>query len=446
MRIAQLVILAAPGARARRGRRAAGERARRARLRLVARTDGAAHPRLGDPPLARARAALPPGEAGQGVLAAAGRRRRRGRDADRGAAPRAARGARRSRPTCSSKGRSRSSTRSRRSVGAAPRKHVVHIIFAADLSHRSLDDVETKDAAVKGARLFSNDELRGRRRAPADQAVPRALAAGRPGRLPRRALGALEPAAARARTRAAETACASSSSSSGSGASSVGLAARACASASASSGRRTTGCAAAAARAGTCRRRGRWRQPSAPDVAVVAEAADDAAERLGARVEDRAPGVVLEAGQRLARPRRSRAARRRSSAARPRPCASGSRPIPGSSLAGDVAVEAAEQLVAAADGEEGGAALDSLAQRVRPSSTRSWRDERLLAILAAADVEEVDLAAGTGSPMPIARTSSSWPRSARALGEHGDVAAVGVDVQVVGIEVADADLHAARSQ
>jgi 8-oxo-dGTP diphosphatase len=39
------------------------------------------------------------------------------------------------------------------------RKHVVHIIFAADLSHRSLNDVETKDAAVKGARLFSDDEL-----------------------------------------------------------------------------------------------------------------------------------------------------------------------------------------------------------------------------------------------------------------------------------------------
>ncbi|HEX7083340.1 MAG TPA: NUDIX hydrolase [Gaiellaceae bacterium] len=39
------------------------------------------------------------------------------------------------------------------------RKHVVHIIFAADLSHRSLGDVETRDAAVKGARLFSEDEL-----------------------------------------------------------------------------------------------------------------------------------------------------------------------------------------------------------------------------------------------------------------------------------------------
>ena len=39
------------------------------------------------------------------------------------------------------------------------RKHVVHVIFAADLSHRSLQDVETKDAAIKGARLFSADEL-----------------------------------------------------------------------------------------------------------------------------------------------------------------------------------------------------------------------------------------------------------------------------------------------
>jgi ADP-ribose pyrophosphatase YjhB (NUDIX family) len=38
-------------------------------------------------------------------------------------------------------------------------KHVVHIIFSADLSHRSLEAVETRDAAVKGARLFSGDEL-----------------------------------------------------------------------------------------------------------------------------------------------------------------------------------------------------------------------------------------------------------------------------------------------
>ncbi|HWB21416.1 MAG TPA: hypothetical protein VG652_00855, partial [Gaiellaceae bacterium] len=38
-------------------------------------------------------------------------------------------------------------------------KHVVHIIFGVDLSSRSLEDVETRDAAVRGARLFSLDEL-----------------------------------------------------------------------------------------------------------------------------------------------------------------------------------------------------------------------------------------------------------------------------------------------
>lgn len=39
------------------------------------------------------------------------------------------------------------------------KKHVVHIIFSTDLSHRSLEDVETNDAAVRGARLFTHEEL-----------------------------------------------------------------------------------------------------------------------------------------------------------------------------------------------------------------------------------------------------------------------------------------------
>jgi 8-oxo-dGTP diphosphatase len=43
--------------------------------------------------------------------------------------------------------------------GTLSRRHIVHIIFAADLSHRSLEDVETRDAAVKGARLFVPEEL-----------------------------------------------------------------------------------------------------------------------------------------------------------------------------------------------------------------------------------------------------------------------------------------------
>jgi len=39
------------------------------------------------------------------------------------------------------------------------RKHVVHIIFAGDLSGRSLDRVTASDAAVRGHRLFSLVEL-----------------------------------------------------------------------------------------------------------------------------------------------------------------------------------------------------------------------------------------------------------------------------------------------
>ena len=38
-------------------------------------------------------------------------------------------------------------------------RHVVHIIFAADLSGRSLERVNSKDAAVRGHRLFDPAEL-----------------------------------------------------------------------------------------------------------------------------------------------------------------------------------------------------------------------------------------------------------------------------------------------
>ena len=42
-----------------------------------------------------------------------------------------------------------------------PSKHVVHIIFSGDLSGRSLEQVESHDAAVRGHRLFHVDELDG---------------------------------------------------------------------------------------------------------------------------------------------------------------------------------------------------------------------------------------------------------------------------------------------
>lgn len=38
-------------------------------------------------------------------------------------------------------------------------RHVVHVIFAAHLGDRSLETVESSDAAVRGHRLFEADEL-----------------------------------------------------------------------------------------------------------------------------------------------------------------------------------------------------------------------------------------------------------------------------------------------
>jgi 8-oxo-dGTP diphosphatase len=38
-------------------------------------------------------------------------------------------------------------------------RHVVHIVFGVDLSHRSLEDVESNDGSVRGLRLFEHNEL-----------------------------------------------------------------------------------------------------------------------------------------------------------------------------------------------------------------------------------------------------------------------------------------------
>jgi ADP-ribose pyrophosphatase YjhB (NUDIX family) len=47
------------------------------------------------------------------------------------------------------------------SPDGAPAKHVVHIIFASHLGDRSLAAVTSRDAAVRGHRLFSVEELAG---------------------------------------------------------------------------------------------------------------------------------------------------------------------------------------------------------------------------------------------------------------------------------------------
>ena len=178
MRIAQLVVLPVPelGVRevddlppSERGVRGFGS----SRLR-----DGTAHPRLGHPPARGPDPAHPPGEARPRVLAPARGRRQRGARASstRFAASSTEEVGIERRPAPRRAGRDRRLDRAVR----APAKHVVHIVFAGELGGRSLEGVTSRDAAVRGHRLFGVDELAGRRPAPADPALPRPLAAGDP--------------------------------------------------------------------------------------------------------------------------------------------------------------------------------------------------------------------------------------------------------------------------
>ena len=175
--------------------------------------------------------------------------------------------------------------------------------------------------------------------------------------------------------------------------------------------------------------------------------ASDAPERLGAVLEHRAAGVVLEAGQRA--PLAGLELALEQDVADHPPLAGDrvqrQQPDARQLVAALVAVEAPEELVAAADRERRGSALDGLPQR-RPQRRERRGDQLLLAVLAAADVEEVVLArpdrvAGAERPhLELVAAPGGAPR------QHRDVAAVGVDVQVVREEMADDDLHAASSQ
>ena len=178
--------------------------------------------------------------------------------------------------------------------------------------------------------------------------------------------------------------------------------------------------------------------------AVIAEACEHAPQRLGAVVEQRSTRVVLEPGERSPGPRAVQQ-HVADHAARPRDRLQRQEGDARKLDAGDVAVRTPEQLVAAADREKGGVALDRRSQRVRLAG-EVVGNELLLAVLTAADVVEVDLARGHRVAQPDRRDLELVAAPPRPLGEHGDVAAVGVDVQVVRIQMTDADSHAAASQ
>ena len=158
----------------------------------------------------------------------------------------------------------------------------------------------------------------------------------------------------------------------------------------------------------------------------------------------RAAGVVLEAGDRARA--RCRAARRRSSGGcRPpsRAAAARRRACPRRGSRGS-------------RGRAAGSRRTRQGGRRRPTTAsfsgsafaaRFVGDEDLLAVLAAADVVEVVLAGDDRVVHPDRGHVEVVPPPGGASREDGDVAAVGVDVEVVRIEMTDANpRHAARSQ
>src|SRR5262249_17252224 len=182
-------------------------------------------------------------------------------------------------------------------------------------------------------------------------------------------------------------------------------------------------------------------------LAVVPEAGDDASERFCAVLEHGPPGMVLETGERPLDPG-LQLAREQDVADHP--------PLAGDGVerqqadarqlvAALVAVEPPEQLVAAADGEGGRARGDRGLQRRAKGGERRG-DQLLLAILAAADVEEVVLAGLNDAARAERPHLELVAAPGGTTSEDGDVRAVGVDVQVVREQVADDDLHAACSQ
>src|SRR5204862_6571569 len=73
-------------------------------------------------------------------------------------------------------------------------------------------------------------------------------------------------------------------------------------------------------------------------------------------------------------------------------------------------------------------------------------DERLLAVLAAADVEEIVLTRLDRLADRHRAHLEFVAAPGRAPSEHRDVSAIRVDVEVIRIEMSHHDLHAARSQ
>ncbi len=104
------------------------------------------------------------------------------------------------------------------------------------------------------------------------------------------------------------------------------------------------------------------------------------------------------------------------------------------------AVPASEQLVPTADGEQRRSPGHRVAQ-IGALGREIRCNQRLLAILAATDVEKVVHPGSDTLAQPDGLDGELVPPQRRPAGEHGDVSSIGVDVEVLGIQVPDPDLH-----
>ncbi len=182
-------------------------------------------------------------------------------------------------------------------------------------------------------------------------------------------------------------------------------------------------------------------------LAVVPEPGHHPAQCLRAGIEPRPAGVVLEARERSPHAGLELALEQDvpDHPPVPRDRVEGEDAHTWELRSAEVAIRPAEQLVPAAHGQQGGAVRERLVDALA-LVREVGGDERLLAVLAAADVEQVvlpgsqRLAHRHGTHLQLVAAPRRTPL------QHRDVAAVGVDVEVVRVEMADDDLHAASSQ
>src|SRR5580765_6611585 len=182
-------------------------------------------------------------------------------------------------------------------------------------------------------------------------------------------------------------------------------------------------------------------------LAVVAEAGDDTPEWIRAWIEPGSTDMVLEAGKRAFDPGLELALEQHVAdhASFPRDRVEREQSDAGQLGPVEVSIRAPQQLVTAAHREHRGS-IGHRPTNVFRLRGQIVRDKGLFAILAASHVQQIVLI----RPQRIAERDSTDiqlvapPRC--APGEDRNVAAVGIDVEVVGIQMPDDDLHAARSQ